>query len=230
MNTVRTVADAKHDFYQDFSKPVNSIYRRVIDELLVEVHLLRVSQTFAYDPIFALGLATAFDRFMAGYEPESDLVDIFKALCVALQFDFEQVRLESADLIGLATSFPAAVKDLLALPESSESNESLEKLTSLATPIKTVTNNPKFKYSRLFAVGVFTLLEITSPELIADSEQRQALITQVSAALNLSSERVLKDLDLYRSNLEKIQQNRQMMADMVEAERKKREKQTKVES
>ena len=70
MNTVRTVSDTKKDFYLAFPKPVNQVYRRVVDELLVEVHLLKVNQTFVYDAIFALGFVTTFDRFTVGYKPE----------------------------------------------------------------------------------------------------------------------------------------------------------------
>ncbi|AFY75172.1 photosystem II biogenesis protein Psp29 [Synechococcus sp. PCC 7502] len=221
MNTVRTVADAKHDFYKAFSKPVNSIYRRVVDELLVEVHLLRVSQNFGYDSIFALGLATAFDRFMAGYQPESDLEPIFKGLCQALLFDPDQIRQESAHLIELSKQFPAEVKSLFTTLEAGAD------LDTLMGQIRAIATNPKFKYSRLFAVGVFILLETADPEAIADQDKRQALITQVGDTLKINSERLLKDLDLYRSNLEKIQQGRQMMEDMVEAERKKREKKAK---
>lgn len=219
MNNVRTVADAKHDFYKAFPKPVNSIYRRVIDELLVEVHLLRVSQTFTYDSVFALGVATAFDRFMAGYEPSSDLDHIFKGLCQALSLESEQIRLESSNLTDLATKFPDQIKSLFTTLESGAD------LDSLMGQVRAIASNPKFKYSRLFAVGIFTLLEVALPEVIADPEKRQALLTQVGDTLKISSERLLKDLDLYRSNLEKVQQNRQMMDDMVEAERKKREKQ-----
>jgi photosystem II biogenesis protein Psp29 len=223
VNTVRTVADAKHDFYKAFPKPVNSIYRRVIDELLVEIHLLRVSQTFAYDPIFALGVAIAFDKFMAGYQPQSDLEPMFRAMCTALLVNPDQIRLENTNLIDLATRFPDQIKNLFTTLELvADSGTGLD---TLMGQVRAIATNPKFKYSRLFAVGVFTLLEIALPEVMADSDRRQELITQIGNTLQISSERLVKDLDLYRSNLEKVQQNRQMMEDMVEAERKKREKQ-----
>jgi photosystem II biogenesis protein Psp29 len=219
------VADAKHDFYKAFPKPINSIYHRVIDELLVEIHLLRVSQTFAYDSVFALGVATAFDRFMVGYQPNSDLLGIFNALCQALKLEPEQVRKESSNLTDLATRFPDQIKSLFtSLEIGAESGSDLDILMG---QVRAIASYPKFKYSRLFAVGIFTLLEVALPDDVAETEKRQALITQIGNTLQISSERLLKDLDLYRANLEKIQQNRQMMEDMVEAERKKREKQAK---
>jgi len=220
-NNVRTVADAKRDFYKAFPKPVNSIYRRVVDELLVEIHLLTVNQKFVYDPIFALGVVTAFDRFTVGYQPESDLVHIFTALSKALVLDPEQMRREALTLSELATRSPMGVKDLLTTLESSAD------LEPVMGQLRAIASNPQFKYSRLFAVGLFTLLEIAVPEDITDNTKRQALINQVGTTLQIGADRLSKDLDLYRSNLEKISQTRQMMADMVEAERKKRENQTK---
>ncbi|MEE3715356.1 photosystem II biogenesis protein Psp29 [Tumidithrix elongata RA019] len=219
MNTVRTVSDTKRDFYRGFPKPVNSIYRRVIDELLVEIHLLIVSQPFAYDSIFGLGVVTSFDRFTVGYSPEADRHTIFTALAQALHFNPEQLRQEASQLSELAMRSPAEVKSLLTTLEANVN------LDPLMPQVRAIAANPKFKYSRLFAVGIFTLLEIVDPEAIADNDKRQDLIKQVGEALKIGSERLFKDLDLYRSNLEKVAQARQMMADLVEAEKKKRQRQ-----
>ena len=71
-------------------------------------------------------------------------------------------------------------------------------------------------------MGIYALLEIGDPEAIADSTKREALIKLVGESLKIGSDRLPKDIDLYRSNLDKIEQARQMIADMVEAERKKR--------
>ncbi|MDX1977820.1 MAG: photosystem II biogenesis protein Psp29, partial [Pseudanabaenaceae cyanobacterium bins.68] len=80
---------------------------------------------------------------------------------------------------------------------------------------------PKFKYSRLFGIGLYTLLELCQPE--ATQNRRQELLTQVGNLLKVG-DRCTKDIDLYLSNLEKIEQGRQMMADLAEAERKKKAK------
>ncbi|HAX86545.1 MAG TPA: photosystem II biogenesis protein Psp29, partial [Cyanobacteria bacterium UBA11370] len=66
MNNVRTVSDTKRDFYNCHTRPINSIYRRVVEELMVEMHLLSVNVDFRYDPIYALGVVTSFNRFMQG--------------------------------------------------------------------------------------------------------------------------------------------------------------------
>ncbi|MER3587246.1 MAG: photosystem II biogenesis protein Psp29, partial [Mastigocladus sp. ERB_26_1] len=77
MNNVRTVSDTKRTFHSLHTRPINTIYRRVVEELMVEMHLLAVNVDFSYNPIFALGVVTSFDRFMQGYQPESDRESIF---------------------------------------------------------------------------------------------------------------------------------------------------------
>ncbi|MBD2189856.1 photosystem II biogenesis protein Psp29 [Pseudanabaena mucicola] len=216
MNTVRTVSDTKKDFYLAFPKPINQVYRRVVDELLVEVHLLKVNQTFVYDSIFALGFVTTFDRFTVGYKPETDRFAVFHALCSALQFDSDRIRQDAATLSDLAKQSPNDIKTLLT---NLDAGISLEPLSS---QLQTIAHKENFKYSRLLGVGLYALLEISEPEAIADNTKREEIIKLVGETLKFGSDRLLKDVDLYRSNLEKIEQARQMIADMVEAERKKR--------
>lgn len=220
MNTVRTVSDTKKDFYLAFPKPVNQVYRRVVDELLVEVHLLKVNQTFVYDSIFALGFVTAFDRFTVGYKPETDRFAVFHALCSALQFDSDRVRQDATTLIDLATRSPNEIKSLLT---NLESGIHLEPLSG---QLHTIANKANFKYSRLLGVGLYALLEISDSVEIADNAKREEVLKLVGDTLKFGSDRLLKDIDLYRSNLDKIEQARQMIADMVEAERKKRAQKT----
>ena len=216
MNTVRTVSDTKKDFYLAFPKPVNQVYRRVIDELLVEIHLLKVNQTFVYDSIFALGVVTAFDRFTFGYKPETDRFAVFHALCSALQFESDRIRQDAVTLSDLATRSPDQVKTLLT---DLDSGINLEPLSG---QLQTIATKENFKYSRLLGVGLYALLEISDPEAIADPAKREVAVKLVGETLKFGSDRLLKDIDLYRSNLDKIEQARQMIADMVEAERKKR--------
>jgi len=85
-----------------------------------------------------------------------------------------------------------------------------------------IATKENFKYSRLLGVGLYALLEISDPETIADHAKRDSAVKLVGETLKFGSDRLLKDIDLYRSNLDKIEQARQMIADMVEAERKKR--------
>ncbi|OUC14300.1 MAG: photosystem II biogenesis protein Psp29 [Alkalinema sp. CACIAM 70d] len=211
MNTVRTVSDAKRTFYSLHTRPVNSIYRRVVEELMVEMHLLTANIEFRYDPIYALGVVTSFDRFMQGYRPEQDLTSIFTAICKAVDGDPQQYRQDADRLINSigGTSWDGIV----GLTEEGEALSALQQISS----------NPKFKYSRLFAIGLYTLLEKLDAEAVKESEKLQAALTTLGTGLNLAPDKLQKDLELYRSNLEKVSQAQAAMAEFVEAERKKRE-------
>lgn len=46
-----TVSDTKQAFYENFKKPVPPVYNTVIQELLVQQHLLRWNSTYQYDEV-----------------------------------------------------------------------------------------------------------------------------------------------------------------------------------
>lgn len=222
MNTdVRTVSDTKRSFYAHHKRPINSIYRRVVEEMMVEMHLLSVNVDFKYDPIYALGIVTTFDRFMQGYIPEQDKTSIFTALCQSVEASPEQYRQDAAQLEASVEGM--SLDDFnRQLPGAEEAGSG-----ALGGYFQTIANDPNYKYSRLLAIGLYTLLEKIAPEAIADDNQRKDLIKQVCTALGFSDEKMQKDLDLYRSNLDKLAQAQEVMRDILEADRKQREERVK---
>ena len=218
MNNIRTVSDTKQAFYSLHTRPINTIYRRVIEELMVEMHLLSVNSNFTYNAIYALGVVTTFDRFMQGYLPEQDRASIFQSLCQAMEQEPQSYRQDAERLQALAKDIP--VTDLIAwLSQTTH----LDRDPDLQGQLQAIANNSGFKYSRLFGIGLFTLLEQSDPELVKDEKQRTEALTTIATGLHLSEEKLIKDLELYTSNLEKMAQALVVMADMVSADRKKRE-------
>ncbi|NEP61687.1 MAG: photosystem II biogenesis protein Psp29 [Symploca sp. SIO2G7] len=218
MNKVRTVSDTKRDFYNQHTRPVNSIYRRFVEELMVEMHLLSVNVDFCYDPIYALGVVTSFDRFMQGYRPLQDQESIFSALCQAVGQEAQQYRKDAESLTGLSGS--TSVDELISWFSSSTS---LGSAGDLHATVAAIADNPKFKYSRLFAIGLYTLLEQIDSELVKEEKQLTEALKQIAPALNLPEEKLQKDLELYRSSLEKMAQAQSVIEDVIQADRKKRE-------
>ncbi|PSO53831.1 MAG: photosystem II biogenesis protein Psp29 [Cyanobacteria bacterium QH_8_48_120] len=219
MDTARTLSDTKRSFYTLHTRPINSIYRQVVEEMLVEMHLLSVNADFHYEPIYALGVVTSFDRFMQGYQPERDKESIFNAICQAIGSDPQQYRQDAERLLALVDQ------------ESSEevvswltSGKPLDGAGDLNESLQAITNNPKFKYSRLFAIGLYTLLERADEELVKDEKRCKEVLKQCCETLHISFEKMEKDLDLYRGNLEKMEQARSVLEDTVKADRKQREK------
>lgn len=216
VNISRTVSDTKRAFYALHTRPINSIYRRVVEELLVELHLLRVNEDFAYDPVFALGVFTIFERFMQGYRPDSDKASIFKALASAEGMDPAQLQQDAERLQQhLNGKTPDTLVEWIQQGVVAGGDEWQNRLQAIA-------RNPKFKYSRPFAIGIFTILEQLDPELIKDEARLNQTLEQVSTALNLPLDKQQKDLELYRSNLDKITQARKTLEDIVESERRRR--------
>ncbi len=218
MNNVRTVSDTKRDFYNHHTRPVNSIYRRVVEELMVEMHLLSVNVDFRYDPIYALGVVSSFNRFMQGYRPERDKESIFEALCQSVGKEAQQYTQDAERLKAMAGRLSG--KELVSWFSSPTP---LDGDGDFHTTVALISDNSKFKYSRLFAIGLYTLLEQADSEFVTDEKQRNEALKQISSALHLPEDKLQKDLELYRSNLEKMAQAQLVMEDAIKAERKKRE-------
>jgi len=183
------------------------------------MHLLSVNVAFRYGPIYALGVVTAYDRFLQGYPPERDKPSIFNALCQATGGTPEQYRQDAERLQQLAAN--ASGEEIAAWLRS---ERPLDGAGDLNETLQHVANNPKFKYSRLFAIGLYTLLETSDRELANDDDRRKSVLDDTCRALGLPPEKFAKDLDLYRGNLEKMEQARDAIRDATEASRKQRER------
>ena len=218
MNNVRTVSDTKRDFYNHHTRPVNSIYRRIVEELMVEMHLLSVNVDFHYDPIYALGVVTSFNRFMQGYRPERDKESIFDALCQAVGNQPEQYKQDAQRMEVITERFSG--QELVSWFSAPTPLNGVE---DFYTTVAAIAENPKFKYSRLFAIGLYTLLEKVDSELVQDEKRRNEALKKISDALHLPEEKLQKDLELYRSNLQKMEQVLTVLEDTIKADRKKRE-------
>ncbi|WP_253276416.1 photosystem II biogenesis protein Psp29 [Synechococcus sp. PCC 6312] len=212
----RTVSDTKKAFYAAHTRPIHSIFRRFVEELLVEVHLLRVNTNFVYSPLLALGIVTAYNHFMSGYRPETDRNSIFTSFAIAEEFDPQQLQADAArweELAGL---------------ELEELQTRLQAWISEGgdpwhNSLRDAVNNPQTKYSRLQAIGLYHLLEQAAGNLTQELTTLEASLEQLSPVVNLPVDKVKKDLELYRSNLDKMIQAQKIMAELVEVERKRRE-------
>ena len=215
MDQLRTVSETKREFYTYYTRPINSVYRRAVEELMVEMHLLSVNVEFRYNPIFAIGLVTSYQRFMQGYQPEQQRLAIFEALGKALKIDYNRYQQDSKDI--LASIEGKSIEDLFNCLTSDNSDIICQSLRDIA-------RQDRFKYSRLFAVGLYTILSQIEPDLAKNTERREEYLKKFAQELKLPQDKLVKDVDSYRSNLEKMEQILLVLEDAAEAERKKREK------
>ena len=219
---MKTVSDSKRAFYAAYPRPINSIYRRVIEELLVEMHLLSVNADFKPDPIYYLGIVTSFERLMQGYQPEKDKKKIFNALCTATDADAQTYKSQAGTLLSLADN-----KSIDELVEWLGNPTAEEDAGYIVEPIKAIASNENFKYSRPFGIGIYTLLEECDRESVKDLDKRNEKIDAIAEKFQISGEKMKKDLELYQGNLEKMDQLLQVIEDVLEASRKQRDKRSK---
>ncbi|MEL6221315.1 MAG: photosystem II biogenesis protein Psp29 [Cyanobacteria bacterium J06627_8] len=217
MSNVRTVSDTKRQFYKLHSRPISSIYRRIVEELIVEMHLLSVNVDFSYDAIYALGIMTTFERFMQGYRPEKDKESIFQALCRSIESDPQQYRNDAEQLKAEVSQLTKeSMLSILSLADDSQEG-------TLKSLVRHISEADSFKYSRLFGIGLYTLLETIDADLVADKEQREGVLETLASNLPLPEDKLLKDAENYQLNLEKMTQAQAVLNDMLQADRKKRD-------
>lgn len=215
MNSRPTVSDTKRAFYSRQTRPVNSVFRRVIEELLVEMHLLRVNDDFKYDAIYALGIVSSYDNFMEGYEPPIERENIFNALALAEEIDPQKLRTDAQNLhLTIKAKSLDGLKDWFKSAATSGNGEFEAQVMSAA-------DNASFKYSRLFGIGLFTMLQSADEEASKNEEKVKDYLTQLSELFGFSGEKLIKDIEFYRANLEKVEQAKATIAEIVESDRKR---------
>ncbi|KAG8080134.1 hypothetical protein GUJ93_ZPchr0007g5672 [Zizania palustris] len=208
-DTPPTVAETKLNFLKSYKRPIPSIYTTVLQELLVQQHLMRYKRTYQYDPVFALGFVTVYDQLMEGYPSNEDKDDIFKSYITALNEDPEQYRADAQKMEEWARS-----QNGNSLVEFSSRDGEIE--ATLKDISERAQGKGNFSYSRFIAVGLFRLLELANAT-------EPTVLDKLCSALNISKRSVDRDLDVYRNILSKLVQAKELLKEYVEREKKKRE-------
>ncbi|XP_038888611.1 protein THYLAKOID FORMATION1, chloroplastic [Benincasa hispida] len=206
---VTTVAETKLNFLKAYKRPIPSIYNTVLQELIVQQHLMRYKRTYRYDPVFALGFVTVYDQLMEGYPSDEDRDAIFQAYIKALNEDPEQYRIDAQKLEEWARSQTAASLVDFASREG-EVESTLKDIAERAG------SKGNFSYSRFFAIGLFRLLELANAT-------EPSILEKLCASLNIDKKGVDRDLDVYRNLLSKLVQAKELLKEYVDREKKKRD-------
>ncbi|XP_021776446.1 protein THYLAKOID FORMATION1, chloroplastic-like [Chenopodium quinoa] len=209
------VSETKLNFLKVYKRPIPSIYNNVLQELIVQQHLMRYKRTYRYDPVFALGFVTVYDQLMEGYPSDEDRSAIFEAYIRALNEDPEQYRKDAQKLEEWGrTQTSASLVDF-----SSREGEIEDILKDIAARAG---GNGSFSYSRFFAVGLFRLLELANAS-------EPTVLEKLCSALNVNKKNVDRDLDVYRNLLSKLVQAKELLKEYVEREKKKRGERAEVQ-
>ena len=182
-----TISDSKSDFHKEFPYVIPPIYRKLADELLVELHLLSHQKNFKNNSIFATGLKEIFSKFTNGYKPNDHISKLFNAICNSNGFDPIEINKLSDQLIIKANSL---TKDDLNRFFEQLKNESEEKTY----------------YSRINAIGIYKIVSEVSKNNNSKLEDINNEISNIAGLLGYKYSRVEKDISMYKSNIKKMKQ------------------------
>ncbi|CAL0328972.1 unnamed protein product [Lupinus luteus] len=206
---IPTVSETKLNFLKAYKRPIPGIYNTVLQELIVQQHLIKYKKSYRYDPVFALGFVTVYDQLMEGYPSDEDRTAIFQAYIKSLNEDPDQYRVDAQKLEEWAR-----VQNSTSLVDFSSKEGEVEGI--LKDIAERAGGKVEFSYSRFFAIGLFRLLELANA-------MEPAILEKLCAALNVNKRSIDRDLDVYRNLLSKLVQAKELLKEYVDREKKKRE-------
>merc|ERR1719305_1085522 len=128
--SVKDVSTTIAAFEANYPRPISTLWKSPLNNMLQTTHLSVVNLDFKYDALFGHGFLTLMDLIMESYPVAGEGDKITDALISALDFDPKQVRDDSAaikaavegkteaDLLAAAASGSGAIGEVVALIKS----------------------------------------------------------------------------------------------------------------
>ena len=192
MSELNTISDSKEAFFKEFPYVIPHVFRKVADEMIVELHLLKHQKSFVTDSIFCVGLTTAFKELTKGYEPSGQIDQLFEALCKANKIDPKLVKEKASKSIDRSKILN--LEDLL-------------DFSNLDSDKKNIFKSENDIYNRLTIIGIYTIVkDIVKDNSKKDANSIETITKNICNDLSLPKERVDKDISLYINSKQKIKQ------------------------
>ena len=200
-----TVSDSKTLFHEQFPFVIPGLYKRIVDEMLVELNLLNNQSDFTLDPYFCVGLTESFNELTKGYEPPEHLENLFSAICKSTHFNVDEINEISNKTINDHKN-----KDLKDIFDQVIKNSS-----------------EKIYYSRVLMLGIYKIFASANDFKDNEDISKVKIITEITEKLNLPLPRAEKDINMYKTTINRIKQARELLKETVLADRKKRDEKKK---
>ena len=197
-----TVSDSKKLFHEKFPYVIPGLYKRIVDEILVELNLLNHQNEFTQDYLFCIGLTETYKELMEGYQPEKHLDLLFESLCSSTNFEakvINEISQKSQKEFKNKTS-----KDILKLL--------IEK------------NNSKLYPSRILNLAIYILISYAQDLKDKDESETNKMISDIFEKLNLSANKAEKDIGIYKSSISKMEQAKELIEELRIKDKKKDQK------
>ena len=161
-------------FHEKFPFVIPGLYKRIVDEMLVELNLLDHQNEFTQDYLFCVGLTETFKELMKGYKPEKHLDLLFKSLCSSTNFEEKEIK---------------------EISQKSQ-KEFKDKISKDILKLLKEKSNSKLYPSRIFNLGIYILI-MSSQDIKGENESEiNKLIADIFEELNLSVNKAEKDIGI----------------------------------
>ena len=197
-----TVSDSKKLFHEKFPFVIPGLYKKIVDEMLVELNLLSHQNDFTQDYLFCVGLTETFKELMKGYKPEKHLDLLFESLCSSANFEAKEINeISQKCQKEFKDKTPNDISKLL-----------IEK------------SNSKLYPSRILNLGIFILISNAQDIKEKDESKTNKMISDIFEKLNLSANKAEKDIGIYKSSISKMKQAKELIEELRIKDKKKDQK------
>ncbi len=187
-----TVSDSKKLFHEKFPYVIPGLYKRIVDEMLVELNLLNHQNEFIQDYLFCIGLTETFKELMKGYKPEKHLDLLFESLCSSTNFKANEVN---------------------EISQKSQ-NEFKDKKSKDILKILIEKSNSKLYPSRILNLGIYILISKSQDLKDKNESDINKMIADFFDKLSLSSNKAEKDIGIYKSSISKMEQAKELIEEL----------------
>jgi photosystem II biogenesis protein Psp29 len=195
-----TVSDSKKLFHEQFPYVIPGLYKRIVDEMLVELNLLNHQNEFKQDFLFSIGLTETFKELMKGYKPEKRLDLLFESLCSSTNFEAKVIQENSQK--SQKEFKNKSSKDILKILE--------EKINSKIYP------------SRMLNLGIYLLFSDSQDFQEKNEAEKNKVIADIFKKLNLSLDKAEKDIGIYKSSITKMEQAKELIQELKIKDKKEK--------
>jgi len=198
-----TVSDSKKLFHEKFPFVIPGLYKRIVDEMLVELNLLNHQNEFTQDYLFCIGLTETFKELMKGYQPEKHLELLFESLCSSTNFEAKEINEISQK--SQKDFKDKTYEDILKLL--------IEKSDSKLYP------------SRILNLGIYSLISNSRDYKDVKESDTNKISTGIFEKLNLPANKAEKDIGIYKSTISKMEQAKELIEELRIKDKKNSQKQ-----
>ena len=187
-----TVSDSKKLFHEQFPYVIPGLYKRIVDEILVELNLLNHQNEFRQDFLFCLGLTETFKELMKGYKPEKRLDLLFESLCSSTNFE---------------------AKEIQEISQKSRKEFKDKSFKEILNSIKEKSNS-KLYPSRILNLGIYKLVSNSQDFKEKNESDKNKMTLDIFEKLSLSANKAEKDIGIYKSSISKLEQAKELIEEL----------------